>query len=229
VQRRSGLTALEVIIATLLSSESLLSSVESYGLPAFALALLLGAIGIPLPCTMLLVAIGALIRIGLFEWHVVVLLALVVTVVGDTTGYLVGRWAVGVKAGWFVRRAQWEPAREGFERWGGVMIVLTRFLLTPLALATNLVAGSTHYGLRRFLLFNTAGELVWVVTYVGLGFVFADRWEAVLAVMGEVAVPGGLIAGALLIAVRGLPALLPRRMWANDAGSVMRGAALRGD
>jgi len=40
------------------------------------------------------------------------------------------------------------------------------------------LAGMLGVGIRRFLLWSTAGALLWVVTFGGLGYLFSDRIEA---------------------------------------------------
>ena len=54
--------------------------------------------------------------------------------------------------------------------------MLTRFWLTSLAPAINIIAGG-RYSYRRFLLFDLAGQFLWVMLYGGLGYLFALQWE----------------------------------------------------
>lgn len=59
------------------------------------------------------------------------------------------------------------------ERSGGISIYLTRWLLTPLAIPTNLLAGASGYPLRKFLAFDIADELTWLLMLGGLGYAFS--------------------------------------------------------
>jgi membrane protein DedA with SNARE-associated domain len=77
-------------------------------------------------------------------------------------------------------------------------VLVTRFLLTPLALPVNLLAGSTRYPLARFLLPVVVGEIAWVLLFGGLGYVFAQSWERVSAWADDSA---GLLLGAALVAL----------------------------
>jgi len=49
----------------------------------------------------------------------------------------------------------------------------------------NIVAGS-QYPYLRFLLFDVAGQLVWVLLYGGLGYIFDEQWRAVSATAANV-------------------------------------------
>ncbi len=159
----------------------------SYGQLALPLALMVGSLGVPLPGTLLLLAAGALANTGDLDPVTVAALSLFGVALGDSGSYLLGRYGGPLvlervsRGGW--TGAAWQRARASFDRWGGSTVFLTRFLFTPLALPTNLIAGSGRYSFRRFLAFDLAGEAVWVSLFGGLGYLFAGSWET----LGEVA------------------------------------------
>ncbi len=157
----------------------LLPWIIDYGSPVLAAALLVGALGVPGPGVLLVVAAGAFIRQGLLNLYTTPLLALLGVVIGDTIVYGVGRFA----RHWIERRfgqsAAWQKAQAYFERRGGLAIYLTRWLVTPLAIPTNLIAGGSGYPFAKFLLFDVAGELTWVGLYGGLGYAFGSQWELI--------------------------------------------------
>ncbi len=157
--------------------ETALGSLEAYGPAALGLVLLLGALGVPVPATMVLLAAGAFVRQGAFELPLGVGMALAGAVGGDS--YLMGRYGIRRMLGRLERGVSWRKAEATFESQGDWSILLTRFLLTPLALPTNLIAGSDRYPFRRFVGLCTAGELVWVLFFGGLGYVFAESWPRV--------------------------------------------------
>jgi membrane protein DedA with SNARE-associated domain len=111
-----------------------------------------------------------------------------------------------------LRRAQsmaiWPRAQQLFRRWGGLTIFLSRFLLTPLALPVNLIAGSTRYTPWRFLGSVALGESLWVLIFSGLGYVFADRWETLSGLMGELS---AVVTGTAVLLIGG--GYLLRRAW----------------
>ena len=70
--------------------------------------------------------------------------------------------------------------------------------LTPLAIPTNLIAGSGGYVYWRFLLYDAAGEITWLVVYGGLGYLFGSNWEALSQLLSDLS---GLLAGVVLLAI----------------------------
>ncbi len=180
-------------------TEAALNALRSYGPAGLALVLFIAAIGVPLPATMLLLAAGALIRAGEFDWQLAGLFALAGAVLGDSSSYAVGRFASHLVPPFLTRNHAWQQAEATFERWGAMAILLTRFLFTPLALPANLIAGDS-YSFRRFLAFDVAGEIIWVVLFGGLGFLVAESWAQLGATIGNLTgALIGLLGAALAI------------------------------
>ncbi len=163
-------------------TDYVLGSVVSYGSPLIGLFLMLGAMGIPLPTTLLVVASGAFVRQGVLAPDVA-LIGLCGAVVGDSLSYAAGRMGHG----WLARRfgshgsgaalKGWQQADRVFKKGGGVTIYLTRWLLTSIAIPTNLVAGGCGYRFDRFLLFDFLGETTWIALFGGLGYWLGSQWE----------------------------------------------------
>lgn len=168
-------------------SDILLSALLVYGPPAMGLALMGAALGIPIPATMLLMAAGAFVQQGVLDGWTIGILSVAASVVGDSGSYALGRYGSVWLPSRLVQSQAWGKAADVFDRQGGVAILLTRFLLTPLALATNLIAGSNHYSYRRFLLFDVTGEIIWVLTFGSMGYLFADSWEVLSSLVSNVA------------------------------------------
>ena len=181
-------------------TEAFLSAMLAYGPLALGLALLIAAFGIPLPATLLLLAAGAFARQGALDGAWAGALGLLASILGDSGGYCLGRCGRALVQRQVAKRAAWQRARVTFARRGSLAVLLTRFALTPLALPTNLIAGSTHYAFPRFLLFDLIGETVWVALYGGLGYLFADRWEALSDLAGNLT---GALLGLFALAAGG--------------------------
>jgi membrane-associated protein len=113
-------------------------------------------------------------------------------VLGDSFSYAIGHFA----GGWTERRygttAIWKGAQNSFDRYGGWSIYLSRWLLTSVAIPVNLLAGSTLYGYRRFLVLVVAGEATWLALFGGLGYAFGSQWEAISTFVSDF---GGLALG----------------------------------
>ena len=178
-------------------TDYLLAYVLNYGAPFLGLALLIGAIGIPIPTTILVVAAGAFIRQGFLNLPTVAILSLVAAVTGDSLCYGIGSYA----GNWVERRygatSGWQSARQSFMKYGPWSIYLSRFLLTSIAIPINLLAGSTSFGYRRFFPLVLVGEITWLVGFGCLGYAFGSQWEAISDFVNNF---GGLVLGLIILA-----------------------------
>ena len=178
-------------------TEYLLAYVLNYGAPFLGLALLIGAIGIPIPTTLLVIAGGAFIRQGFLDLPTVAVLSLVAAVTGNSLCYGIGGYA----GGWVERRygatSAWQSARQSFLKYGPWSIYLSRFLLTSIAIPINLLAGSTSFGYRRFFPLVLVGEITWLAGFGCLGYAFGSQWEAISDFASNF---GGLVLGLVILA-----------------------------
>lgn len=177
-------------------SGTLLTALINHGQLVLAAVLFLAALGVPLPATMLLLASGAFARQGVLEPAGAAIAGVLAAVAGDIGSYLAGRTLGGRLPASWRSGSTWQRAADTFGRRGAWAVLLTRFLLTPLALPVNLLAGSTGFPLIKFLLPVLVGEMLWVGVFGGLGFVFADQWESVSAWAEDSL--GMLLGGALV-------------------------------
>jgi len=167
--------------------------IGSYGSPVIFALLLAGALGLPLPCTLIVIASGAFVRQDVLDSYSTPLLGLIGAVGGDLTLYSVGYFANSALEKRFGHTAPWQKARLLFEQRGGIAIFLTRWLLTALAFPITLIAGSSRYRFSKFVLFSLTGETLWIAIYGGLGYAFGSQWELVNEFIGNFS---GFIAGA---------------------------------
>jgi membrane-associated protein len=190
-------------------SELLLTGLLNHGQLLLGGVLFFAALGLPLPATMLLVAAGAFVRQDVLDLLRAGTVALAAAVSGDIGSYLLGRFGAAlvlsrvrakVPARWQATAAAASAARL-FHRWGGWAVFVSRFALTPLALPVNLLAGSTHLAWGTYLAAVVTGEVLWVALFGGLGYLFADRWEVISDLAGDVV---GLLLGVALVLVGGL-------------------------
>ncbi|HEX2728547.1 MAG TPA: DedA family protein [Rubrobacteraceae bacterium] len=151
-----------------------------------ALVLFLGGLGVPMPGTASLLAAGALVRTGDLDAAFVAPLALLAVVLGDSLSYLTGRYGDRLLPRRLKTSLSWHRAERALQRWGALAIPLTRFLVTPLALPINLIAGSGRYSFRKFLGLDILGEIVWVALFGSLGYLFAESWQVIGSVSGNV-------------------------------------------
>jgi len=153
-----------------------LASLADYGAPMLLFFAYIGSLGIPFPVTMVIIAAGAFTRLGLLDWRLALLACLVGASLADQSEYLLGRLAHPWLKRRFGQKMAWQQAQNTIQRQGSWAILLTRFWLTPLAPAVNVMAG-IRYPFIQFLLYDLLGQLLWVLLYGGLGYLFASQLE----------------------------------------------------
>ena len=189
-------------------TEWLLTGLLNYGTTALAATLFLAALGIPLPATILLMAAGAFAQQDMMRVDTAFVAALAAAVSGDGASYLLGRFAIRRTPARLRLSATWVRATELFKRWGPSSIVLTRFLLTPLALPVNLLAGSARYPVPRFFVAVLVGETLWVTLVGGTGYAFANQWEWLSRVVVDFV---GLLVGVVFVLAGAVALVVQRR------------------
>jgi membrane-associated protein len=185
-------------------SDYLLSTLGVYGLPVLFGALLVGAIGVPLPGTLLLLAAGSFIEQGDMNMWQVLLLSAAGAILGDNIGYALGRWGGRRMARRLSRliggEQRLKQAEAWLKRWEGAGIFFSRWLLTPLGPVVNITSGLTGYSWPRFMLYGVLGEAVWVTLYVLMGRLFSDRVQEMSDLLGDFM---WMIIGLLFVIVLG--------------------------
>ncbi|MBD0371369.1 MAG: DedA family protein [Pyrinomonadaceae bacterium] len=170
-------------------SDYLLSTLGVYGLPVLFAALLIGAVGIPLPGSLMLLAAGSFTEQGDMNLYAVLALSAAGSILGDNIGYALGRWGghrLSVRISRFIgSERHLKAAEEWLIKREGAGIFLSRWLITPLAPFINITCGMTGYSWPRFLLYDVLGEALWVVLYVLLGRLFSDRVQEVGELLGD--------------------------------------------
>lgn len=140
---------------------------------ALGLILAISSAGPPLPATLSLTVAAVAARQGHDNLALLFMVATLATVAGDLTGYAVGR-VLGTALGRGTWAARWRGRRLGGRMaatmaWidarggtGGPLVFVSRWGLTPIAPVINLVVGVRRYPLRRFVVWDSAGEALWV-------------------------------------------------------------------
>ena len=184
-------------------TDQLFALLAAYGLPALFIILAVSSAGVPFPITLLLIASGSLVSQGEMAYWPVLVVCSAGAITGDNIGYWVGRSGGRKLVNRVTKRfggADMIKRAETFtKRWGGVGIFLSRWLVTPLGPWLNLTSGITAYPWPRFLFWDVTGEVLWVVIYVSLVYVFSDRVGALADLLGNLTwVIVGVIAAAIL-------------------------------
>jgi len=177
--------------------------VASHGIVIILGITFLSCLAVPVPSSFVLLAGGAFVASGdLTGWQVLVA-ALAGAVLGDQVGYEVGRHGGPALLAWLERaphRALVVSRSRGLiDRWGGSAVFFTRWALSPLGPYVNPMAGALGMARLRFIAFGIAGEAVWVMIYVGLGYLFASNIDLLADVAGNAVgiITAGSISGLL--------------------------------
>lgn len=159
---------------------------------------------LPLPSIPLLLACGALARDGRLSAPLIVFYGLAACLIADNFWFQLGRRRGG-KVLRFICRVSLEPdscvrRTEGvFLRYGSRTLLVSKFIPGLNAVSAPLAAMS-GVRLGRFLLFDSLGAWIWIVTYGGLGYLFSGQLDRVGASVERMGSWVLVLAAALLAA-----------------------------
>ncbi len=155
--------------------------VQVYGAWVYALLFLIifvetGVVVMPfLPGDSLLFVVGAMCGAGLMNLPLVLALLIAAAILGNQSNYTIGRHFGPKVFGWdnsrFFNRRAFDQAHEFYEKYGGITIVVARFM-PFLRTFAPFVAGVAHMTRRKFTLYDVCGGVLWVggVTLAGYAF-----------------------------------------------------------
>lgn len=187
-------------------SETLYTLTASYGIWLVCACAYLSCLAIPIPTALVMLAAGAFSAAGDLPFLPLLGAAWGAAVLGDQTGYWIGRRAgppiIAALSRAPSRAALIARGHRQLQRSAGVGVFLSTWLFAPLGPWVNLLAGATDVSWRRFTLADISGEAIWVTVYLGLGYLFGDRLDAIAGLMGNLS--GFLAAGAVTVALGAL-------------------------
>jgi len=128
--------------------------------------------GFFLPGDSLLVTAGILAAAGVLDIRLLIICAAAAAIIGDQTGFLIGRRAGKALTLRYERfRMHIERAHIFYEKYGSKTIVIARFV--PIVRTfVPAVAGAAEMNYQRFVTYNILGGLLWVLSTTSLGYVF---------------------------------------------------------
>lgn len=156
-------------------------------------------IGFFLPGDTLLIAAGVLAQRGHFDIAIVIAVTIAGAILGDATGYLVGRKAGPLlfqkDEGRFFPKKRLLQAKRFFDRHGGKTIFAARFI-GYVRTAAPTVAGAAEMPAPAFFAYNIAGGVAWVFA-LALGAYYAGSFVQSLE-RGAVFLFGGAVVLSLI-------------------------------
>jgi membrane protein DedA with SNARE-associated domain len=165
-----------------------------YGYAAILVLLCAGIVGPLIPDETILILAGILIHRGTLEWVPVLLCAWAGSLCGITLSYQLGRrgliYALRRFAGPHMKRAHvW------FEKYGRWTLFFG-YYVAGVRHFTALVAGSTELPYREFAQFAYPGAIIWVATFVSIGYFAGDQWSRL---QGNIHIAVLIVAGLLVV------------------------------
>jgi membrane protein DedA with SNARE-associated domain len=139
---------------------------------------------LPVPSVPLLVAVGALVRLGRLHAAAAVACCVAGALIADSVWFQLGRRR-GKRVLRFLCRLSLEPdscvrqTENAFLKYGPKTLLVAKFIPGLNAVAAPL-AGDSGIGVLRFLALDALGVVVWSASYMGVGYLFGDQLERVL-------------------------------------------------
>lgn len=175
------------------------------GIPAYSLIGLLAAgeaaafVGLFLPAEAALLLGGVLASQGRVSLPVMLAVAVIAAIVGDSIGYEIGRRSgpalKGSRLGRAVGEQRWAKGEAFVERRGGPAVFFGRWIGVLRALVPSL-AGMGRMRYPRFLLWNSVGGLLWASTVVLAGYAAGSQYKVVEQLFGRASL---LVAGTTVL------------------------------
>ncbi|WP_225784933.1 DedA family protein [Xenophilus sp. Marseille-Q4582] len=130
-----------------------------------------------LPGDSLLFIVGALCGAGLMNFGIAMPLLVVAAILGDQCNYSIGRYFGPKVFQWensrLFNKKAFDQAHAFYERYGGITIVLARFMPFIRTFAP-FVAGVAEMSRAKFTAYNIGGALLWVVGIGTAGYFFGN-------------------------------------------------------
>ena len=194
-----------------MSTDALSTLLEDHAVALVFWNVLLEQIGLPIPAVPTMIVAGALGAQAPRSLVAVCAAALVACVLTDAALYLVGRryghrvlrllCSISLSPDSCVRQTSLH-----FERWGGLTLVLGKFL-PGIGTVAPPMAGVMRVGMARYLVQSGIGSVLWIGVAVGGGALFHEQVNGIVARLESL----GATAVAILVAL--LAAFIAFKWW----------------
>jgi membrane protein DedA with SNARE-associated domain len=193
----------EPIISLILSIvHGVTSTVRVFGYPGIFALMLLETSSVPIPSEVILPFAGYLSFMGQLDFWMIVAVATFAGIFGSLIDYYIGYKGVQslikhkILGKVILSGAQLEVAEKWFDKNGGLMVFTSR-LIPGFRTTFSFPAGAAKMPLKKFLIFTTAGCLLWNIILVYLGVYLGQNWTLVAGVSRYILVAA--VAGAAVI------------------------------
>jgi membrane protein DedA with SNARE-associated domain len=201
---------------------------DHYGYWAVGVLVAVEDFGIPVPGETILIAAALYAGTGRLNIVLVGVVGFLAAIAGDNVGFAIGHFggrALALRVGKYVflTRERLDKAQNFFERHGGKIIVVARFI-EGLRQANGIVAGIAGMPWRRFLAFNALGAALWVAVWVTAGYLAGSHITPIYQQVTRYSLYALILLGLFVLAVI-VRYLLRRRRGRPGPGPADRAAS----
>ena len=194
-------------------TDQLLAELLVHGVPILFAVVAIASVGVPFPISLTLVAAGSFVKQGEMSLLPVILTGSLAAILGDQIGYGLSRWGGRRVINRLTRRfggaTKIRKAEALSKKWGGSGIFFSRWLVTGLGPWLNVASGIAGYPWRRFVFWDVLGEVLWVVLYVMLGYIFSDRVQYIAEILGNLGWASLALIAAIILGWKLFSYLMP--------------------
>lgn len=183
--------------------QQVLAWITHYGYLAIFFLLVFGIIGLPIPDETMLTFSGYLVYTGHLSLPLAFATALAGSITGITISFYLGR-VLGMKVihkyGRYlhITEQQLGTAHAWFERVGHWALTIGYFI-PAVRHFTAYAAGISELEPQHFALYAYSGAILWVSTFIGIGYFLGERWKAVEGNIHQYLLYTGIAMGVALI------------------------------
>jgi len=140
--------------------------------------------GIPIPAVPILITAGTIAGMGRMDLYVALVVAFSASTISDIFRYYLGR-RLGNRGLVFLCRVSLEPdscvrrTEDLFGRHGAKSLLYCKFIPGFDAVIASM-SGIMQMRFSRFFAFNSLGTLLWIASFIGIGYIFSDALDDLL-------------------------------------------------
>ena len=184
-------------------SQSITTTISSWGYIGVFILMLLESSSLPVPSEAVLPFAGFFVSQGSLDFWLTVIVATVAGVLGSLIDYYIGLKGVHILTDRkILGRAifsmdQIENAAKWFNKYGSFMVFIGR-LVPAFRTLISFPAGAVRMPIVKFIVYTTAGCLIWNTILVYLGFFLGSNWNEVAGVSHYIVIAVVIIAVIIL-------------------------------
>ncbi len=143
----------------------------------------------PVPPGTLIMASAAFSFQGYFDITWVIIVSILGNILGDNAGYWIARlygtqmlYRIGLRK--TLESPRYQKIQARIVRRPGFIIFISRFEVFT-NLAVNLISGLGKVSYRKYLLYESIGEISQVLIYGSIGYIFGSNWQTISSLIGR--------------------------------------------